>query len=465
MAYDENTHFGIMQLYVNYHRWLPFWSSQPPGSEALGPLVSDPSYMFRFLLSFPLRFIELFVHSQTTQVIFLRFLSIIGFTYGVYLFRQLLLKSRASKALVHTVLALFVLTPASPFLAAQINYDNYLLPLTAWTLLLAFKVIDSLKNDKQINVRALLMVASVGFFTCLVMYAYLPVFMAVVLWLGILILLHIRSQGWQKVYKQVHANYLQMPLRIKILVIGFFVLTAGLFMQAYGFNTIKYHTPVPPCDRVMSVDQCMQYAPFRRDFQSHQDLLNGSLKFQHATDPITYTHKDWLRIMSFNLFFALNGEASHFEVGEPFPLPRYLAVFIAIIGGITLLLYQKRLRKNYRLIFMLFVALTYIGVLWQRQYGAFLYNGYAVAVQGRYLLPVLPILYLTVALAIAQLLRRRAQLKAVFAWVAIAILLLQGGGAMVFILRSNDYWYWPNQTVRDVNHGTQKILKPFVIGS
>lgn len=465
MAYDENTHFGIMQLYADYHRWLPFWSSQPPGSEMLGPLVRDPSYMFRFLLSFPLRFIELFVHSQATQVIFIRFLSIAAFTYGVYLFRALLLKSRASKAIVHTVLALFVLTPVSPFLAAQINYDNYLLPLTAWTLLLAFKVIDSLKKDNEINVRALIMVASVGFFTSLVMYAFLPIFMAVALWLGVLIIRHIYKTGWAKVWHQVCANFSKMSLHIKILVVGFFVLAAGLFMQSYGMNMVRYHTPVARCGKIMTTEQCMQYAPFRRDFESHRDLLNGSLKFKYPPNPISFTYNDWVRIMSYNLFFALNGEVSHFQVGEPFPLPRLLAVVVAIVGGLSLALYQKRLRKHYRLIFMLFVSLTYIGVLWFQEYTAFHYNGYAVAVQGRYLVPVLPILYLTVALAIAQLLRKRAQLKAAFAWLAIAILLFQGGGAMVFILRSNNYWYWPNQTVQKVNHGAQKILKPFVIGS
>lgn len=469
MAYDENTHFGIMQLYADYHRWLPFWSSQPPGSSGLGALTRDPSYMYRFLMSFPLRLIEPFIQTQTAQVLVIRAFSIAFFVSGLILFRRLLLKTKASKAIVHTVLVLLMFTPMSPFLAAQINYDNLLFPLTALTLLLALRVVERLKQ-KQVDSWSLLWLLTVCMFSSLVMYSFLPIFLAAVLWVCYALWRQSRRlgglAGWTKLWQSARTNFGKLSLASKLMVSGGFILLTGLFMQAYGYNLVRYHTPVARCAKIMSVDDCMQYAPFKRDYESHRDLQNGTLQFQYHVDPISFTLRDWVRIMSYNMFFALNGEVSHFAVGEPLILPRLMALVIGIVGLPLVLWYQKRLRKHYRwLVPLVFVSLVYLVILWHQEYTAFLYNGYAVAIQGRYLIPVLPILYLVVALAIAEFLRRWQSLKAVIAWLAIFILCFQGGGAMVFILRSDNYWYWPNRTVQQANESAQKVLKTFVIGS
>ncbi|MEO8784750.1 MAG: hypothetical protein ABI221_00230 [Candidatus Saccharimonadales bacterium] len=465
MAYDENTHFGIMQLYAQYHRLLPFWSSQPPGSYALGPLTHDTSYMYRFLLSFPLRWVQPLLHTVPSQVLVIRFISIAMFGVGLVIFRRLLLKTKASKAMVHVVLALFVLTPMVPFLAAQINYDNMLFPLTGLTFLLGLKVIDGLRKEHRLNIRMTMWLIIVCIFSSLVMYAFLPIFLAIGIFVAVLLLLQIRSHGLAKIWQRSLQSFTELPIASKMIVPAILLLSLGLFGQSYGYNLVNYHTPVARCGKISSLEDCLQYGPFKRDYESHRDLLAGDLDFQYTPNPISFIWHDWVPIMKYSLFFTLNGEQSHFKLGESLPLPMIMANVIAGLGGTLLIVYQKRIRQQYRLTFLVLTSLTYVGVLWFQEYTAFQHNGYAVAIQGRYLVPVLLVLYLVIGLTFAQALRRWPSAKAGLAWLTIAILLLQGGGSSVFIIRSNNDWYWSNSTVQRVNHDAQKVLKTFVVGS
>jgi hypothetical protein len=431
----------------------------------LGPLTHDPSYMYRFLMSFPLRWVQPFLHTVPSRVFVIRFFSFAMFGAGLVIFRQLLLKTRASKAMVQFVLALFVLTPMTPFLAAQINYDNMLFPLTGLTLLLGLRVFDGLRKQHRLDVKASMWLLVICIFSSLVMYAFLPIFLAVALFLGLLFIWHLRHQGLSKSWQQIRQDFIKLPMASKIILPLLVLLSVGLFGQSYGYNVVKFHTPVARCQRIYSLEDCLNYAPYRRDYESHRDLVAGKLQFQYSPNPISFTTNDWIRIMTFNMFFALNGEVSHFKVGNPLPLPQLLAELIGFFGLIFVVWYQKWLRQNYRLGFLLFVSLVYIAVLWFQEYSGFKFNGYAVAIQGRYLIPVILVLYLTVALAFARAGRRWLPAKAILAWLSIAVLLLQGGGAMVFIIRSDNYWYWPNATVQRVNHDAQKVLKTFVVGS
>src|SRR6187401_2990964 len=74
MAFDEDFHFGVTAIYS--HQWLPFLDGQPPHASQFGSLATDPSYLFHYLMSFPLRFIALFTDNQAAQVIFLRVLNV-----------------------------------------------------------------------------------------------------------------------------------------------------------------------------------------------------------------------------------------------------------------------------------------------------------------------------------------------------------------------------------------------------
>src|SRR5271154_6655389 len=89
-AFDENFHFGLIQVYSHY--WLPFLSSQPPHAASFGAVARDPSYLYQYLMSFPYRIIAHFYHEEIGQIIMLRFINVGLFAAGILLLRRILLR-------------------------------------------------------------------------------------------------------------------------------------------------------------------------------------------------------------------------------------------------------------------------------------------------------------------------------------------------------------------------------------
>ncbi len=467
MAYDESFHLGLIRLYS--HRLLPFWSHQPDGPAVFGLVSRDPSYMYHYLLSFPYRWLTHFVHTEMIQVIILRLANVGLFGLGIALYRKVLLRTGASRALVHSVLAVFVLTPTVPFLAGQINYDNAVFPLLAVMLLLALKSLAAIKQQRKIPVDYLIWLAIVGLFASLVKYAFVPIFAAVGIWMAVAVLKFGRQIGWRQFSGQVNNWFKKSRLVSKLLLAVVLILLGGLATERYGVNIIRHQTPLPNCEQVISVNRCLAYGPYRRNFLTYQDKIQGKLApgplVPTRHDPFYYTAVIWLPLLGRQLFYALNGEASQFTYRPPLPVALVTSLVIGIAGLALFLWRQKNLRRQHRLNLLIFAGLIYLLMLWARNYADFHHLGVAYAIQARYLVLVLPIVYLLVGLGWAQALHKLPRLKVALAAVAISALLLEGGGAAVFIIRSDPSWYWPNAAIIRMNQSTQRLLKKFVIGA
>lgn len=460
MAYDENTHLGLIQLYAD--RWLPFWSETPPGSEAMGAVKRDPSYLYHFLLSFPYRVIDNFVQSATAQIIILRFINIGIFVLGLIVYRRILLNARTSPALAHAILAVFVLLPAVPFLAAQINYDNLLFLTTGLCVLLTIRFTTRLTRTGNIDIKSLGLLIACCLVGSLVKYAFLPILTGITLWLGYVLFRHVRSTGLRMSWEHVRSGWRKMHRAGSIALIALILLGSGLFLERYGVNVARYHTPTPECDQVLSVVACQAYGPWRRNYELHQQKLAGAPADTGAKDPLTYTAKHWLKSMTHQMVFALNGRTDYFKVGDPLLLPKFLVIIIGGIGVTLAVLWHRKLRQHETVDLLILITIVYVGALWLQGYMDFMHLGQAVAMQGRYLLPILPFVCVLAGLAFARLLRTH-HAKLALATACIAILLFQGGGATVFILRSDERWYWENNAVIHVNKTARDILRRIVI--
>jgi hypothetical protein len=448
MAFDEDFHLGIIRLYA--HHISPFWSGQPAGANAFGAVARDPSYLYQYLMSFPYRLVSVFTSSQTAQVLVLRFINIGLFAAALPLYRRLLLKTGASRAIVHLCLAIFVLIPVVPLLAAQINYDNLLLPMTALSLLLTVNFTQGLRRTRRLNLKNLLWLAIVVTLTCLVKYAFLAILLVIGAYLVI--------QLW-RAYPDI--KVLRPGPAASWLLIILLVLSLGLFTQRYAVNIARYHKPVPECDKVLSVKQCRAYPPWNRDY-----VLTQTKGDARGTDsPLTFT-ADWFYGMWLRTFFAVDGPASNFATRGPLILPGIGAIVFASAALLATVVTMKRLLRRYDAsVIWLFISVTavYVGALWLNGYQSFLQTGQAEAINGRYLLPVLPLLLVILALGVNTLLGHRQALKIAFASASL-LCLLWGGGALTYILRSDNSWYWHNQTVYDANHAVRNTLGPITPG-
>lgn len=453
MAFDEDFHLGIIRLYA-YHL-SPFWGGQPAGADTFGAVARDPSYLYQYLMSFPYRLVSFFTNDQAIQVVVLRFINIGMFAAGIPVYRRLLLKSGASRATVHTCLLVFVLLPVVPFLAAQINYDNLFIPLIGVILLVVTAFATELTGKKRVNAGLLFAIAILCLLASLVKYAFLPLFAAVVAYLAWEILRAPFPNRWRSFLSELA----RLGRRQAMFLILLSALATGLFIQRYGVNLVRYHNPVPGCDRILSVKQCSQYGPWIRDYNF---AIN---KIGNAHGPVSYT-RDWGYGMWLRTFFTLGGPQTDYETRGPLLVPASVSIVMAAISVLVLAVFARRVWRNYNapVLWLLTLAtVLYCAVLWYDDYHAYTRTQQPVAINGRYLFPVLPLVFVIVALAYGQALKRLPNLKLALAGISVAGL-LWGGGALTFILRSQDYWYWPDPTVRAANHAIKRTLGPVTPG-
>jgi len=434
----------------------PVWSGQPAGADAYGAVARDPSYLFQYALSFPYRLISYVTANQTIQVLVLRFINIALLAASLPLFKRLLVKTGASAGLVNLCLAFFVLVPIVPLLGAQINYDNAFIPLTALVLLQTIRLVEQLRADQRLPLRTTLELIILMLLTSLVKFAFLPIALAVVVYLAIATYRYSHFGGlWAGLSRQ----FALIPKLTRWLLVVGLVVAAGLFAERYGLNVVNYHKPVPDCGKVLSVQQCRSYGPWIRDY----DLANT--KPSRTANPLTFTQL-WLYGMWMRSFFAVGGPESQFDTKGPLVLPAITTAVLAVTGVPLGFAYGRRLWRRYdKSVLLLFagVIVTYLLALWVDEYEAFSRTGQPVAINGRYLLPILLPLLLLVGLLYQEFLRRRLAVKTSLALVAL-LACLWGGGALTYILRSNDAWNWPNPVVHSLNYGLQRTLGPVTPG-
>ncbi len=446
MAFDEDFHFGVIKVYSQH--WSPFLAGQPDGANAFGALAADPSYLYHYLMSFPYRFVSLFTESQAAHVIFLRLINIILMTAGVILFRRVLLRAGASRLAVNGATLIFALIPTVPLLAGQINYDNLLVLALAEVCLLALKFTEEAR-ERRANVRTLALLAVLLMLTSLVKYAFLPMAFAVFGYVVVLLWMNFRGRV-KALGTQIKKSFGGLSNGWKAGLLLALVVSAGLFVQRYGVNTVKYGDPLPACHTVIGVEACMEYGPWARNYRFAAD------KPDFEASRLDYTWH-WLQALHYRLFFMVDGPPLYTNY-PPALFPSATALVIALSGTLALLFYWRRVFAGQPfLVFLLVMSVVYVSVLWSQNYSQYVETGQPVAINGRYLIPLLLPLAAIFGRSLSAALRPWPKAGK---WAAAVVLLLflQGGGVFSFILRSDASWYWPNNAVLKTNQAAQNVL-------
>lgn len=453
MPFDEEFHLGVIQIYAE--QWSPFLNSQPAGADQFGAIFRDPSYFYHYLMSIPYRVLTVFTNNETTIVIWLRVINVALFVWGLLLFRKVMQLAKASPALINTALAIFVLIPIVPQLAAHINYDNALMVLVPALCLVSYRLMQGFKQ-RRVDSVALLSFIVLCLLLSIVKYAALPFVVAAVGFLLVYLIVCFKGR-YKKLLPVAWHDFLRIGRRTRILLVTALVVGLGLFAQRYVVNIIDYGRPVPDCGNVLSVKQCSAYGPWVRD---HGYAKNKPDTFK--PNIISFIGS-WFKGMWHRLFFAINGKKAFYMNYRELPLPSTTAIVLAAGGLLAVaILLRPILRGNMFLGFLLTLSFFYIVVLFVDGYAAYKYTGRAVAINGRYLLPVLLPLAVAIGFALRYVFQRLPSIKPYLAALTI-LLFLHGGGIFTFILRSDHSWYWPNQAVYNVNDAARKALAPITI--
>jgi len=458
MAFDEDFHFGIIQIYAQ--QWSPILTHQPANPGVYGQLIHDPSYLFHYLMSFPYRLLDGLFHNTTLDVVGLRFIDVALFTVGLWLFRKLLLKFGLSKALSNVVILLTTLIPIAPFLAGQINYDNLVMPLVALTLLITLKIKEKINSESKMPFVYVASLAIVGMLASLVKYTYLPFIAGAVIYL---IIVWLRHKKRADIGRSLGITFLKLGLWVKIGLVVALLISLGLFGQRYFYNLAEFHTLSPDCDDVLSVDECMNYGPYQRD----QHYVQAKIS---PTDPAPIQFfGTWMGSMVYRLYFTINsGSApSRYQNYIGLPLVNITAVVACGIGLIGLIIFGRRIFRTHPTLWLLVLSGgLYIVSLYIVDYLSYLHTGRPVAINGRYLLVMMPLLIGIVGLGWRELLNlfKNASLIKTILVVIVVLLSLNGGGAISFLYFADpNTWYFANDPLTGFNAWLRGIISPLIV--
>ena len=460
MAFDENFHLGIIQVYAN--KWSPFLSDidQPETPGPLGELIHDPSYLFHYLMSFPYRLVDGIWHNQVADIIVLRLLGIALFIAGLVLFRRLLQAVGASRALAHVVILLATLIPITPFLAGQINYDNLIMLLTPLFLLLAVRIIQQLRTAHTFTFRDVAWFVIVGLLASLTKYAFLPVVAASGL---AIVYVWLRSGRIAGAWRSLGDSFIRLSLIAKVAFIAGMVISLGLFAQRYVYNLATYHSIQPDCADVLTVEQCKLYGPWGRDYGYKQ--IKQATAIHVDPNPVTYMG-NWISGMVYRLYFTINAD---YTTSDPLLLPQLTGIIVCNIGLLLCVIFIRRILQRYPFVWLILgVSILYILSLIVVEYQSYLHTNVYVAINGRYLLPLMPLLILLVGFGwqagIAHLPRAWQSPLAAWLTLVVIILTLNGGGAVSYLYFAEPAtWYWPHDPLTNANQWLRGIIRPFII--
>ena len=310
------------------------------------------------------------------EVILLRLVNVIfslGTIYVVYLLSKEVLKGKWERILPVFLLAntlMFV------FLSSSINYDNLANLLSVISILFFVKFVKSKLDIKYLLLMMLfLCIGGLTKFTILPL-AFILVILSV-----------IEIFRKRELLKEMRVNrYFLLLIPIALLLF--------LNFQIYGVNILTYGSLEPNCEQILTHEQCLQNGVYYRDnitfpstrVRGLEDIFE-MIRSGERIDPISYFPK-WILNITDKIFGIMADESLYMP--QAF---KYLYLSFLSIGLLLGSIYYKRWSKVD--IYLLVISIFYISILFFFQnYNMYLkHNHFYLALQGRYIFPVITAMY------------------------------------------------------------------------
>lgn len=449
---DGHRHLGAIYYYAERPVLAgPVISDMADSDLWMGDLVRFPSYLYYYVLSFPVR-IAMAFHASDMAIIYL--VRLIGLVIGVLallVFRRITQLVTSSLAVQNISLFALSLTGSFVWLAAAENYD--VPSLLLWFAFLYTSMSLFVKKDA----RYLYWMAVWFFLLSVTKYTYIPF---AGLFGLIAVGLYAKNNGASKLGQLTHllrigiSDWLhtlkkwQIALGVVLVVIG-----AGLFSERIIGNLAVYHSFNPSCSSLHSHEACMKFGVYARNYNQKERLANGTVQ------PITYNPP----IVGYPSYWVVRYYDSMYVYMGHIYIPSYsflveLAGILAAIIGIAVLILAKvkkiRLFKSQPefYVFGVVVVLTLLQFMFNVN-TILNYGGQTYAHQGRYLLSVVGFAYLLYIIALRRVYKAQsAKIKRLTLWVGavVAVYAILVASAVPSFLIHAEHEGWYSQAAQNV---------------
>ena len=449
LVFDENFHFQTIQAFT--HTLWPAILDQPEKYDHLGSLAFGSASLYHYILSFPLRFVELFTTDLRTQIVSLRLINVALAASGLLLYYKLFRELGIKKYLINTGLLVFAFIPLATYVAATINYDNILLPLTALFFIYSNRLLAKKGKDTLLVIKVL----TVGTLATLIKFTFLPLFVVALCYLAIVL---IKDNGnYKKYWSLLIKSFKQIALSQKIVWISLLAFLLTLAGVRYGASMVLYKSPIPDCSLIMKLERCEKNANYKISRAALRDNSKAPV-----ANPASYV-QNWFKTMAGG--FAMTGANTPFHTNEAKESPPIYstALTAGLITGMIILLYMWRsLKFDRRYTFTLLCAIGLLGFTLLFNMLSYYQYRVDINVQPRYALSVLLIIVVFSTVAVNALLRQHRTSK-VLLLIGLLCITVQGGGAITHIISSKPYWYWDGDSaIQEIQSDAHKALQPVV---
>lgn len=389
---DEEYHF----LLTKYHAERPVTAGpiiqDQSNSFILGDIQRTPSYLYHYFLSFYLRVVMTITSNQDIQVFVLRLVNVALGVMTLLMLVSIFKRINKSQLTINLTIAWLTLTGMFVWVFAGISYDNLSMFLYFYLLyeLIGLKDILEIKHILISIVTALALV--------LTKETYVPI---VILSFGLLIGWHLRRSGIKTITKQIRVSSVRewktSANRWVLVILAFsVVLFAGLFVERYVQNYLHYGKVTPNCDQVHAVDECMQSSIYRRNTGQRKEFLVAKQSGGARLDSTWVFTRNWVGLIY---------ERTYFYRGHQTIIANKVS---RIVGGVSaalillLLIYSLTRARDFSSVSIALgiITISYILLVFFYNLNTYRYYGYPFAIQGRYLLPVLPFVYVGIVTAL-----------------------------------------------------------------
>jgi len=353
---DEYYHFELSSIYYQSGAFL---IQDAPSTYGYGAVSTIP-FMYHFLMGKSL-YVNFF---DLDPLIFLRllniFIAVLSFIFSYLLVKEIY----TNEFFILACLVVQFNLLKHVFLSAMVSYDN-LTNLMAVSAI--YGLVKFLKTYSRFYFGLFVSALLAGM---LVKITFGP--LAVIL-TAILCLNYKRLFQNARIWTEKRLNFYE------IIWIVFIVILLGANINFYVTNLVKYHHVSPPCDRVLSYEDCLKSPVFARD--------ESLEKTRHERDEISFI--EFAHLYAYRLTSSIIEIHAHKYMGKSREekIPYFLLMFFS---GLIYLVRIKEVVANRYAVYMLTIALFYLGVLFYVNYTTYKeLLVFGLALQGRYLFPVL----------------------------------------------------------------------------
>ncbi len=401
------------------------------------------SYFYYYTMSVPYKVVTSLSGSKFIMLAVMRFINLVISFVGLYVLVKLLKRLMPRQPVMTNFVAFtYVCTTVYTYIAGGVSYDNMQLLMLFASF---YFFIDYFKAQRLQTIMWFILFSSLAVvtkFTSLLIVV--PLF-------AYLLYRIVRDWGeFNKLFKRFFIY--KDKIRVKNLTAFiFFILVILAVLHRPINNIVKYGTPEPRCRQVYSLDVCLRDGLFERNYK-----LRNINKDTDRINLYTYYFGLWINNMRNTTFGIYNSTQARDDTA----LIRGASWLLIFVTPLLIYSQRKKLAQDRTRAALISVAGIYCLILVLKNYSTYLELGAPLALQGRYILPVLPFLYLASAIILDGVFTKKWA-KGVLLTLGLFVLLTSG--LTSYILLSDDDWYFENNAVEVANDAAKNIVRPLEV--